>query len=79
MEPAATGLGEIGVTDPHVETGVPRLRESSCQWLVARLSMRRATLVQWASTVVLPASRPTRRASARASAARTIIFDGMHP
>jgi hypothetical protein len=51
----------------------------SSQPVVASSSMRRATGAQDGVTRASPASVPTRRASARAPAARTIIFDGMQP
>ena len=51
----------------------------SSQWVVASSAMRRATGAQEAVTEVSPAVPSTRPASASRSAARTIIFDGMHP
>ncbi len=63
---------------------VPPLRRkrstaiSSSQLAVASLT-RAATGAHEGSTVAVPASRSTRRASATALAARTIIFEGMQP
>ncbi len=51
----------------------------SSQWSVASSATRLATGAQLGVTVTSPAIRDARPASARASAARTIIFDGMQP
>ena len=52
---------------------------ASSQWSVASSAIRFATGAHDGVTVTSPASCPARCASASASAARSIIFEGMHP